>query len=103
LSESELKFALSAALPKGLEGPALVDWMKRKVSTQERLADYLESAAIYLGTPGNTKKGWVEYQRNKVGEKYGTQQVMEVTTQAQYDSLPSGATYSEDGKRYRKP
>ena len=27
----------------------------------------------------------------------------EVTTQAQYDALPSGAMYTEDGKQYRKP
>ena len=26
-----------------------------------------------------------------------------VTTQEQYDALPSGATYIEDGKRYKKP
>ena len=29
--------------------------------------------------------------------------VKTVTTQAEYDSLPSGATYIEDGKKYRKP
>lgn len=76
LSEAELKFALATALPQRLEGPALVDWAKKKALAQEKLADYLESAAIYLGTPGNTKVGWLETQRNKVGDKYGRTQTV---------------------------
>jgi hypothetical protein len=77
LSEAELKFALAVALPQKDED--LVGWAKRKVAAQEKLADYLEGAAIYLGTPGNTKVGWLEMQRNKVGTKYGrTQQAAPV-------------------------
>jgi hypothetical protein len=54
LSESELKFALDTALPKNLEGPALKDWLQAKKDSQTKLAEYLQEAAIYLGTPGNT-------------------------------------------------
>ncbi len=83
LSEKELAFALSTALPVGLEGPALKEWATLKIEAQEKLADYLESSAMYLGTPGNTVKGWIEYQRNKAGDKYGRKQI---------NDLPEGVT-----------
>jgi hypothetical protein len=37
----------------------------RRKEAQEKLADYIESAAIYLGTPGNTVAGWIEKKRNQ--------------------------------------
>ena len=54
LSADEVKFALNVALPKNLKGPALKAWLQRKKDSQVKLADYLEEAAIFLGTPGNT-------------------------------------------------
>lgn len=33
----------------------------------------------------------------------GEQKVPTVTSKAEYDALPSGATYMEDGKKYKKP
>lgn len=65
LSESELKFALDTALPQKLEGPELKRWLTEKKASQEKLSDYLEAAAIYLGTPGNTVAGWVQKQKEK--------------------------------------
>ena len=65
LSEAELKFALDTALPQKLSGPELRSWLVEKKESQEKLSDYLEAAAIYLGTPGNTVKGWMEKQREK--------------------------------------
>ena len=53
LSESELAFALSSALPKGLNEQELKKWLIEKRDTQKKLAGYLEETAIYLGTPGN--------------------------------------------------
>lgn len=70
LSEAELKFALSTALPQRLDGPALVNWAKQKIEAQEKLADYLEGAAIFLGTPGNTKADWIKKQK-EMGGAYG--------------------------------
>lgn len=63
LSAGELALAMSTALPKGLDGPDLKDWLIEKKAAQEKMADYLESAAIYLGTPGNTKVGWLKKKR----------------------------------------
>lgn len=63
LSESELRFALDTALPSNLQGPALAEWIERKVAAQNKLASYIEEAAIFLGTPGNTIADWVASRR----------------------------------------
>ena len=65
LSEAELDFALDTALPTNLEPPELRNWLVRKKAAQEKLADELERAAIYLGTPGNTPAGYLEFRRNQ--------------------------------------
>ena len=65
LSESELKFALDTALPLKLKGEELKSWLREKKTSQEKLADYVEAAAIFLGTPGNTPKDWIEKQREQ--------------------------------------
>ena len=114
LSEAELKFALDVALPKKLKGPELKNWLIEKKNAQEKLADYVEAAAIFLGTPGNTMKGWIERQREKrteipadgeeTREAAGiASEAPTITNQGQYDILPSGSTFYEDGKLYRKP
>lgn len=68
LSEAELKFALATALPQRLEGPELKNWLTEKKAAQEKLADYLESAAIFLGTPGNTHSDWLKKKRSEQRE-----------------------------------
>ncbi len=65
LSESELNFALSTALPKNLEGPALKEWLQKKKQSQEKLANYLEDAAMFLGRPGNTVADFLERQKGR--------------------------------------
>lgn len=65
LSEAELNFALATALPTTLKGEPLKKWLQDKKAAQEKLADYIESAAIYLGTPGNTVTGWMEKKRSE--------------------------------------
>ena len=64
LSEAELKFALDVALPKNLKGPALKEWLQKKKESQVKLADYLEDAAIFLGTPGNTIADFLEERKS---------------------------------------
>jgi hypothetical protein len=72
LSAAELKFALSTALPTGLQPEDLKDWMIQKRDAQEKLADYIEASAIFLGTPGNTVKDWMVLQREKRLERQGS-------------------------------
>ncbi len=64
LSEAELKFALDTAMPVGLDQPALRDWIKRKRDAQMKLYRYLQDAAIYLGTPGNTIADFLKDRRS---------------------------------------
>ena len=63
LSESELAFALSTALPTKMRPKELRKWLIKKKATQEKLGNYLENAAIFLGVPGNTPALWVKEQR----------------------------------------
>ena len=63
LSKGELDLALSKALPTRLSPPELRKWLIDKKAAQVKLANYLQNAAIYLGTPGNTSAGWAESQR----------------------------------------
>lgn len=69
LSADELKFALSATMPQGLNSPELADWMIRKREVQMKLADYLEESAIFLGTPGKGH-GIADFLRQKRTKKF---------------------------------
>jgi hypothetical protein len=86
LSESELAFALSTALPKSLAGPDLRRWALRKKEAQLKLAGYLEEVATFLGTPGNTTADFIELQKVRRLEEE------EAATQpaAQPDAAPQG-------------
>lgn len=46
-------------------------------------------------------RGYLNDLRTRAGR--ALPQVREVTTQAEYDALPSGSVYLEDGQQYRKP
>ena len=71
LSEAELRFALDTAIPQGLGETQLRGWLNEKADVQEKLADYLESAAIFLGTPGNTVADWVKKQKLQQSQPQG--------------------------------
>jgi len=66
LSEDERKFAVDTALPRNMAPADLRAWLVRKKTVQDKLAKELESAAIYLGTPGNTPAGYMELRRNQI-------------------------------------
>ena len=63
LSKGELDLALSTAIPTALEPKALEQWLITKKSAQEKLAKYLEEAALYLSGDGNTLASWTELQQ----------------------------------------
>lgn len=48
LSEGELNLAMDVALPKGISPEATVKWIKDRMAAQQKLADNLEDAALYL-------------------------------------------------------
>lgn len=48
LSEGELNLAMDVALPKGISPEETVKWIKDRMAAQQKLADNLEDAALYL-------------------------------------------------------
>lgn len=48
LSEGELNLAMDVALPKGMSQEETVKWIKDRISAQEKLADNLEDASLFL-------------------------------------------------------
>lgn len=63
LSESELAFALSKALPKNLQPQDLKVWLQSKKAVQQKLRDHISDAAQFLGTGENTIPDWIELQK----------------------------------------
>lgn len=63
LSKGELDIALSTGLPTGLNETELRRWLVDKKDAQLKLRSYLEDAATFLGTPGNTIAGFIEQQK----------------------------------------
>jgi hypothetical protein len=60
LSEGEMRLAMETAVPRNLNELDLRKWLSDKRAAQEKAAEALTAAAIYLGTPGNTLAGWLE-------------------------------------------
>jgi hypothetical protein len=61
LSESELKLALEVALPTDLSGPALVDYIDRKIDAMQKYKVESEKLARYLLAGGNFADYVVQY------------------------------------------
>jgi len=64
LSKGELDLAMSVALPTGLDGPELIEWIERKIAAQEKLMAYFEEQAIFL-SQGNSQADWVKFMQSK--------------------------------------
>lgn len=62
LSKGELDLAKSVALPLGLEGDALIQWTNDTIAAKEKLANYYEEQALFLGQ-GNTQRDWLKHKR----------------------------------------
>lgn len=67
LSEGELKLALSTAMPQDLKPAELRKWLVDKKNAQTKMANYLQEAATYLGTPNNTIAGFLDMKRAQGG------------------------------------
>lgn len=62
LSKGELDLALSKGLPTGLRPEALKEWILAKIDAQEKLANYLTDAALFMEA-GGTPAEWLDAQR----------------------------------------
>jgi hypothetical protein len=65
LSAGELSLAIDTALPTNMDPPELREWLVEKKNAQVKLSNYVEDAAIFLGTPGNTIPRWIEHQKSQ--------------------------------------
>lgn len=72
LSEGEMRLAMDTAVPRDLSPADLKVWLTRKRDAQQKAAEMLADAAMYLTTPGNTINGWIE--RNKAAKQPQTAQ-----------------------------
>jgi hypothetical protein len=103
LSEGELNLAKSIAIPTGLEGPELIKWLQDKKAAQEKLLGYFKEQVDFLDQGGSIAGFLRGKERGSAGQQPTAQGQQDITTQEQYDNLPSGTVYTEDGKQYRKP
>lgn len=69
LSEGELGLALDVALPKGLNEEQTVAWMEDRVKAQQKLADNLEEAALFLSEPGNSVADFIRFTKQRDKEQ----------------------------------
>ena len=86
-----------------------IEWIEQKREVQIKMANILREASIFLSQEGNTRADWLERNgaatiaREQVPAAAPAQAAPTVTTQAEFDALPSGAVFIEDGVRMRKP
>jgi hypothetical protein len=98
LSESELAFAKDTALPIGLEGGPLKEWLGRKRDAQKVLAETLEEAALFLGEPGNSVPDYIRMKRAQ--QTQPTQPAAAPQTQPA-QALPQGVTEEDIAETMR--
>jgi len=65
LSESELKFALSAAIPTNLQPAELKEWLIAKRDAQKKVKERVEEAASFLSTGTHTLTDWIAFDQAK--------------------------------------
>ena len=77
------------------------------LSTKDMLQLVEESKEVAKMRVDSMKESLVDSKKIRLGQKIDTPEVetetIEVTSQSQFDKLPSGAIFIEDGKQYRKP
>ncbi len=88
LSKGELDLALDTALPTGLEEAELEQWITRRRDAQVKLSGYLNEAATFLGTPGNTIADWTIQQNDK--QRQAVSAAVEGRSGAVPPPVPSG-------------
>lgn len=93
LSEAELKFALSSALPQKLSPEALTQWLKDKRAATEKLIGYVTDSAIYLGQHGNSVAGWMQLKRD---EAAAAKAVSKNSPKEEVKKAPEGALSPEE-------
>lgn len=93
LSEAELKFALSSALPQNLTPKELAKWLEDKRAVQEKMIGYITDSAIYLGQHGNSVAGWMQLKKE---EAAAAKAVTKKPEKKAAEEAPTGALSPEE-------
>jgi hypothetical protein len=64
LSEGEMRLAMDTAVPRGLEGDELREWLNNKRNAQVKAREALMRAAQFFSNPNNTLNDWISRQEN---------------------------------------
>ena len=112
LSATELQLALSTAVPDNLDEDELRSFLVDKRNATKKLKNEIQDMGRFLSKKGNTVDKWLGLQdekREKAGiapESQATgradSQLPSVTNQAEFDAIPPGGFFIEDGVRQRK-
>jgi hypothetical protein len=106
LSEGELKLAMDVALPDGLSEAEIVNWMETRIKAQQKLADNLEDAALFLSDPDNDVGDLIRRNRKQKIEqgKENKRLKAERKTKAPQGATPTGktATNPQTGERLQE-
>lgn len=63
LSEKELAFAVSAAIPDNLQPAELKVWLQAKKRAQQMVLERVQEAASFLSSGDHTLKDWIEFDK----------------------------------------
>lgn len=91
LSESELKFALQAAIPTNLQPAELKEWLIAKRDAQKKVKERVEEAASFLSDGTHTLKDWIEFDKARQLniKNQQEQNAAQVTTQPAQATQPA--------------
>ena len=98
LSATELKLALDTALPLNLDEDELLPYLQDKKDAMIKLRNEMDRMGAFLSEKGNTVSKWRELQKEENAARGSSQATPTITTQAQFDALPKGASFIEDGR-----
>lgn len=104
-SDKDIEMAMAGFPTDRASGAQIAGFLRGLAKLQSANAELQNHKADYI-TKNGTERGMLQSwkDRAKGGSSGGTAaSPPAVTTQAQFDALPSGAVYLEDGVQYRKP
>lgn len=110
-SDADIALALSGYPSDRANKQQITSFLRGLSKMQKLNADFHNFKADYMSQNGSERgmlQAWKEQAKSGANQSQSRQPAQSgaapsVTTQAQFDALPSGAVYLEDGVQYRKP
>lgn len=107
-SDKDIELAMAGFPTDRANKQQIASFMRGLAKVQRLNAEFSGFKADYISDNGSERgmlQAWKDQGRSapKSPDQSSQGQPPSVTTQAQFDALPSGAVYMEDGQQYRKP